>query len=155
MSISPELEAVHRLIIECHREYFEESPSINKVQKLCYYAEGYNLAEGRSLFPEGFEAWQRGPGIPTLQAKYRHLEWRAIDVVWDSPLDEAEGFQLVREVVASFGRYDGAELSTMTHSEPPWKEARGDIPENEGSRAPISKDAMRKHFSTKIFYYED
>ena len=155
MPISPELEAVHRLIIECHREYFGESPSINKVQKLCYYAEGFCLAEGHSLFPEDFEAWQRGPGIPNLQAKYQELEWRVIEVVWDSPLEEARGFQLVRELVASYGRYDGAELSAMTHEEPPWKNARGDIPESHGSRALISKSAMRNYFCTQIFHHED
>lgn len=144
MPMSPELEAVHRLIVECHREYFEESPSPAKVQKLCYYAQAFSLARGQDLFPEDFEAWQSGPGIPSLYAKYKDLQWRAIETEWSTPLEEAEGFDTVREVVAAYGRYDASALSTMSHRQTPWIDARKGIAENEGSREVINKASMRR-----------
>jgi uncharacterized phage-associated protein len=150
MQISPQLDAIHRLIIECHRNFFDDSPSPNKLQKLCYYAQGYCLAEGRELFPEDFEARQNGPTIPELQAKYGSLQWRPIEAHWDTPLEEVEGYQTVREVVAAFGRFDGAALSNMTHNEAPWLDARKGLPENLGSRDIISKGAMRKYFLSRL-----
>lgn len=48
--ISNELDKVQRTIINVHRELFDESPSPMKLQKLCYYAQGYALAEGEELF---------------------------------------------------------------------------------------------------------
>ncbi|WP_343641618.1 type II toxin-antitoxin system antitoxin SocA domain-containing protein [Roseateles sp.] len=150
--MSPELDAVHRLIVECHREYFEESPSPAKVQKLCYYAQGYSLAEGQELFPEDFEAWQRGPVVPALHAAYRDRPWQAIETTWDLPLREPASAVLVREVVAAYGRYDGAGLSNMTHRESPWRDARGALPENVGCRAVISKASMRSFFRAELLH---
>nr|WP_297532874.1 type II toxin-antitoxin system antitoxin SocA domain-containing protein [uncultured Roseateles sp.] len=150
MPISQQLEAVQRLIIECHRKYFDESPSPNKLQKLCYYAQGFCLAEGCELFPEDFEARQNGPTIAELHAKYGRLQWHAIDTQWGESLEEAPGYQTVREVVAAFGRFDGAALSNMTHNEAPWLDARKGLPENMGCRELISKGAMRKYFLTQL-----
>ncbi|MDH0863900.1 type II toxin-antitoxin system antitoxin SocA domain-containing protein [Mitsuaria sp. GD03876] len=148
MAISPQLDAVHRLIIECHREYFEESPSPAKVQKLCYYAQGYSLAKNRELFPDDFEAWQKGPVVADLYARYKDHAWRPIETRWETPLEEAAGFDLVREVVGAYGQYDAAALSNMTHLESPWIDARAGIPDNEGCQALIPKTSLQAFFRT-------
>lgn len=148
MPISPELEAVQRTIIEAHRDMFAESPSPMKLQKLCYYAQAYSLAEGGQLFPEDFQAWQHGPVVPELYAKYKDLQWRAIDAVM--PPANATVSDLVIEVVAAYGRFDGAALSNMTHREAPWVDARGDLPESEGSREVISKESIHAFFAAKL-----
>lgn len=148
MPISPELEAVQWSIIEAHREMFDESPSPMKLQKLCYYAQAYSLAEGQELFPEDFQAWQHGPVIPDLYTKYRDYQWRAIDV--ELPAATNASPELVDEVVAAYGRFDGAALSNMTHKEAPWVNARGDIQESDGSQELISKESMRTFFASKL-----
>lgn len=148
MPISPELDAVQRTIIEAHREMFGESPSPMKLQKLCYYAQAYSLAEGRELFPEDFQAWQHGPVVPDLYAKYRDYQWRAIDEELPQPTNDTT--DLVVDVVAAYGRFDGAALSNMTHREAPWVNARGGIPESDGSRKTIDKDSMRAFFAAKL-----
>lgn len=66
MSISQTLTNTANAIIVLHRDLFGESPSPMKLQKLCYYAQGYALAEGFELFPEDLQAWQHGPVIPEL-----------------------------------------------------------------------------------------
>ena len=148
MPISPELDAVQRAIIEAHRDMFDESPSPMKLQKLCYYAQAYSLAEGQELFPEDFQAWQHGPVVPDLYTKYREYQWRAIDE--DLPPLTNDTAEVVVEVVAAYGRFDGAALSNMTHKEAPWVNARGDIPESDGSRETIDKDSMRTYFAAKL-----
>jgi len=148
MAVSAKLDAVQSAIIEAHREMFDESPSPMKLQKLCYYAQAYSLAEGIELFPEEFQAWQHGPVVPELYAKYRDYQWRVIDV--ELPALAGVRPDIVNEVVAAYGRFDGAALSTMTHRELPWKDARGDLEESEGSQNLISKRSMRDFFVTKL-----
>ncbi len=148
MPISPELEAVERAIIEAHREMFDESPSPMKLQKLCYYAQAYSLAEGKALFPEDFQAWQHGPVVPDLYTKYKDYQWRAIDAELPSSTNASP--TLVASVVAAYGRFDGAALSNMTHKESPWMDARGDIPESDGSQKIISKESLQAFFVSKL-----
>lgn len=148
MPISPELEAVERAIIEAHREMFDESPSPMKLQKLCYYAQAYSLAEGKALFPEDFQAWQHGPVVPDLYTKYKDYQWRAIDAELPSSTNASP--TLVANVVAAYGRFDGAALSNMTHKESPWMDARGDIPESDGSQKIISKESLQAFFVSKL-----
>lgn len=152
MPMSRELDAAQRFIIVRHRELFDESPSPMKLQKLCYYGQGYLLAQGMNLFAEDFQAWQRGPVVPALYTRYRDYGWRPITE--DVPLEvgdvPAEMAAELADIIAAYGRYDGAALSTMTHRETPWLEARGDLSESEGSSAVISKDALRRFFVTKL-----
>ena len=117
MSLSQELNRVQKSIIYIHRELFDESPSPMKLQKLCYYAQGYSLAEGRELFPEDFQAWQHGPVVFELYASYKRYQWRQIsEEIGES---DQSHYEFLRDIVAAYGRYDGAALSTMTHRESP------------------------------------
>jgi len=150
MPISNNLEAVQKAILAIHREEFQESPSPMKLQKLCYYAQGFLLAEGKELFPEDFQAWQHGPVIPELYQKYRDYSWRAIDAAVDAGAVDAEMREIVVDIVKAYGRYDGAALSTMTHREAPWRDARGDLPESDGSTAVIPKESIQRFFAEKL-----
>lgn len=146
--ISQELERVQRTIINVHRQLFDESPSPMKLQKLCYYAQGYALAEGNQLFQEDFQAWQHGPVVYDLYDKYKEYKWHQIT----EEIEESDQtiFEYITDVVSAYGRYDGAALSTMTHRESPWLDARGDLDESQGSIAIITKDSMRDFFSAKL-----
>ncbi|MGY0562083.1 MAG: Panacea domain-containing protein [Paraglaciecola chathamensis] len=144
---SENLNHVANVIIDLHRELFEESPSPMKLQKLCYYAQGYALAEDKELFSEDFQAWQHGPVLYDLYSKYKSYQWRQITEEIKPANDSHREF--LQDIVAAFGRYDGAALSTMTHRESPWLDARGDLDESEGSTAIISKTALKDFFSKK------
>lgn len=148
MALSSELEAVSNVIINIHRELFGESPSPMKLQKLCYYAQGYALAESEELFSEDFQAWQHGPVVYELYSKFKHFKWRQIsdDI---EPVDIPQS-DFLTKIVAAYGRYDGAALSTMTHREAPWQDARGDLDESEGSTAPIPKEALKDFFESRL-----
>ncbi|MFF5261437.1 Panacea domain-containing protein [Actinomadura viridis] len=100
--------------------------SAMKLQKLCYYAYGYHLAwEERPLFPERFEAWANGPVSPRLYRCHRgRFQLNAGDIPGDpAALDEGEQ-ESVDMVLAGLGGYTAHQLSTMTHNEAPWVNAR-------------------------------
>ena len=148
MAISQELDTTQRAIIKVHRELFDESPTPMKLQKLCYYAQGYFLAlDNKQLFEEDFQAWQHGPVIPSLYTKYKDYQWRQITEAVDEHVDVSER---LRTIVHAYGRYDGAALSTMTHRESPWLNAREGVPETDGSSEVIPKESMRVFFAEKI-----
>ena len=146
--ISEDLDKVQRTIINVHRELFDESPSPMKLQKLCYYAQGYALAGGNQLFDEDFQAWQHGPVIYNLYNKYKDYKWRQIS----EEMGESDTTLLdfINDVVSAYGRYDGAALSTMTHRESPWIDARDGLDELQGSTALITKQSMSRFFAAKL-----
>jgi uncharacterized phage-associated protein len=146
--ISEELDKIQRTIINVHRELFDESPSPMKLQKLCYYTQGYSLVEGNELFSEDFQAWQHGPVVYDLYDKYREYKWCQIsEEVGES---DQSILDFIIDVVSAYGRYDGAALSTMTHRESPWLDARGGLDESQGSTAVISKESMQNFFAAKL-----
>lgn len=97
-----------------------------KLQKLCYYAYGYHLAwEGRPLFPEHFEAWANGPVSPYLYGRHRgRFQLNAGDIVGDPGTLDAGERESVDIVIANLGGMSAHDLSTMTHRELPWVNAR-------------------------------
>ena len=138
-------------ILILHRSIFQESPTPMKLQKLCYYAEGLYLAEkGDSLFAEGFEAWRLGPVCRALYSRFADYGWHAIELKVDEPNLGIEIDEHLLQVVRAYGQYDGAHLSTMTHRERPWIEARGNLAEDENSTAPIKKSVMREYFKSLV-----
>ena len=151
IGLSEQLENVSKAVIIIHREFFDESPSPMKLQKLCYYAQGYSLATGKELFPDDFQAWQHGPVVPELYQQYKHFQWRQITDEIELPNETFLGF--LRDIVSAYGRYDGAALSTMTHREQPWLETRGNLDELEGSTEVIPKDRLRAYFESKLKVY--
>jgi uncharacterized phage-associated protein len=97
-----------------------------QLQKLVYIAHGYSLAIlHRPLIKQSVEAWRYGPVIPDL---YRALRrYGAGDVTDTVPiitfdsLSETER-KLLSTVLDAYGRFSGAQLSTMTHKEDsPWR----------------------------------
>lgn len=140
-------------IIHYHREKYMESISPMKLQKLCYYAQGFYMAyhNNETLFDEDFEAWQHGPVIRELYREYRSYGWKPIDKEITATFDENDDEdKFLIEVVNSFGSYEGSTLSRMTHEETPWINARGNLPENEASTDPITKESLAEYFGQQI-----
>ncbi len=113
-----------------------------KLQKLCYYAQGFSLAiYGRPLFREDIQAWKYGPVIAELWRDYNTYGHNPIppptDV--DYNLYDKDTKELLNEVYEVYGQFSARKLRDMTHEEPPWKEADGGV---------ISTDSMKKYFKT-------
>lgn len=103
-----------------------------KLQKLLYYAQSWSLALHRKpLMDDFFARWTYGPVIPSLYHEFKDygareiLDYGGHIVVEEGELtrkrpivgtrDEAT-WALVDRIIKVYGRYSGAELSSMTHA---------------------------------------
>lgn len=125
-----------------------ESMTHKKLQKLCYYVQGWHMALlGEPLFEEDIEAWVHGPVCPTLYQDYKDYGWEEIPSEKNKS-DNISGrsLELIEEVLDIYGDFDGDELEGLSHEERPWKEARGDLKPLEPSNAKIDLGIMREYF---------
>ena len=135
---------VAKYIIEQHGAL-----SIWQLQKLCYYAQAWELAwTGDPLFDEDFQAWRNGPVCKELLAflddKYMidvsELQYGSSDNLTQGQKDDID------IVIRDYGDMQPYELRELSHSEDPWINARGGIPDNLNSETVIKKPDM-------AFYY--
>jgi uncharacterized phage-associated protein len=118
-----------------------------KLQKLMYYSQAWNLAfTNKALFGEEFEAWVHGPVIPSLFRRFKHLRWSPITEAVHPVTDDRLGSHL-NNVLATYGPATGGQLERLSHSESPWKDARGDLAPEMPSNAVISKDSIRNFYA--------
>ena len=125
-----------------------------KLQKLCYYAQAWHYTwTERRLIAEEFQAWRNGPVCPELFAAHSGLFM----------IDETELFQgdssaladderdSVDAVLGEYGNLEPYYLRALTHEESPWKDARGDLPEDANSQEEITLESMGKYYGSLIY----
>lgn len=135
-------------------QYFlsKESMSHKKLEKLCYYAQAWYLANhGEPLMQNMFEAWIHGPVSPDLYAKYKYYGWSDIPMQANNStkFNDVE-LDLLDKVYDTYGDYTADELESLTHKEQPWLNARKGYSPSEYSRNPISMKAMRNYYGERI-----
>jgi len=134
----------------CHTDRDSgESLTHLKLQKLVYYAQAWSLTIfNDQLFEEDFQAWTHGPVAYSLFNKFKNYGWDAIPIIEES-IDFPDHIEkLLQEVLDVYGKYGAKYLENLTHQEPPWNIARGDIPIEAASNAIISKKSMKEYYST-------
>ena len=120
-----------------------------KLQKLLYYAQGWNLAKrGTPLFEEEIQAWSHGPVVPTVYRAFRDFGSGDItldgDFDWDSV--DPETTQLLADVWSTYGVFGAWQLRNMTHDEPPWR----DHFTSDERFIEIPIPAIEKHFQSRL-----
>jgi uncharacterized phage-associated protein len=119
-----------------------------KLQKLCYYAQGFRLAlSGEPLYQEPIEAWTHGPVIPELYHAYKHHGSGAIELPtgFDVSILPADVRELLDEVYEVYGQYSAWKLRNMTHDEAPWMQAY-----QRGPSSVISTASLQEFFKTLV-----
>lgn len=132
----------------------KKSMTHKKLQKLCYYAQAWSMALfNHPLFAEDFQAWVHGPVAPALYPCYADYRWNQIP---QQPFDDSvfpdDALNILDAVYNTYGDFSGDQLESLTHSEEPWKKARGDLNPWESSTTPVSLDDMRVYYGKQ---YED
>lgn len=119
-----------------------------KLQKLCYYAQAWHCALlGIPLFTEEFQAWVHGPVSPSLYPKYADYKWNDIpQQFFDESCFSEKTLKVLRTVYNTYGSFTGDELERLTHSETPWKNARGDLEPWENCTEIITTDEMKIYY---------
>jgi uncharacterized phage-associated protein len=120
-----------------------------RLQKLLYYCQGWSLGLlGRPLFRQPLEAWTRGPVVAEVYERFKGTRdgitpERAGAATATLPAGEAA---IVEMVWREYACYTPGQLVEMTHSEPAWREARGDLAPTDHSSALLSSETMANHF---------
>ncbi|VTR96136.1 Putative phage-associated protein OS=Thiomonas sp. CB2 GN=THICB2_210003 PE=4 SV=1: DUF4065 [Gemmata massiliana] len=120
-----------------------------RLQKLLYYCQGWSLALlGRPLFRQSLQAWRHGPVVVEVYEKFQKTrDGLTPDRVGAcaAPLPASDS-ALVEMVWREYAKYTPEELCDMTHAEPAWVEAWGDLPPDSKSDAVISTKTMEQFF---------
>ena len=124
--------------------------STMKLQKLCYYAQAWSLVwDDTPLFDEDFSAWRNGPVCKPLfdvtRGKFSVTEE-------DEPGDIAKLSSVqkrtIDEVLKSYGDKDAQWLSSLSHMEKPWQEARGNDSFDDKSDRIVTKESMGWYYGS-------
>jgi len=121
--------------------------STMKLQKLCYYGQGWSLAwDGEPLFTEDVQAWANGPVCYELfkghRGQFSVSKWPK----GKSSRLSTDQKETLDAILDSYGQLTGQQLSEKSHGERPWLEARGGLTRGAASSAVISLDAMQDFF---------
>lgn len=133
----------------------KESMTHKKLQKLCYYSQAWSCALfDEPLFPNEIQAWVHGPVITEIYHIYADYKWRQIPQEdFDESILGDHARQILNAVYDAYGHLNGDQLEALTHSELPWKEARGDLDPWVSCTRAISTTTMKKYYGEK--YAED
>jgi uncharacterized phage-associated protein len=91
-----------------------------QLQKILYYAQGYNLGmSGEKLFEDPIMAWEHGPVVPTVYRHYRHYGNQKIFSPDHVTIpDDIQEF--IRLIVSEKGNLSASALRRATHEEMPY-----------------------------------
>jgi len=119
------------------------------LQKLLYYVQAWHLAvTDEPLFDDRIKAWKDGPVVPAVwHSRHDQASRRAIAQSPRIELDDLSS-NLIDVVLATYGQMSGDELRALTHVEEPWREARGDLPEDAPCREEIDRETMARFYRT-------
>lgn len=128
----------------------ENSITPLKLQKLCYYAQAWNLVwEDKPIFDEEFQAWPHGPANSALYSAYKKYRWTPIKKIkkFDQSVFDAKEIETLDEVWEAYGIFDGAYLEKLTHQETPWVSARDGVKDGAHCNNVISQESMLDYYS--------
>jgi uncharacterized phage-associated protein len=119
-----------------------------KLQKLLYYCEAASQAwYEEPLFDDIIEAWAGGPVVASFWNNHRY-ESPISSVPEGAPLNSERARNIADRIWNAYGTYNSGQLSSMTHVEEPWLEARqkGRARDGESARTPIDRMTMRRFY---------
>jgi uncharacterized phage-associated protein len=122
-----------------------------KLQKLVYYSQAWHLVwEEAPLFEDTIEAWANGPVVRSLYDRHRGYFSTATWNAGDARTLSDDERTTVDAVLQTYGPMSGADLSALTHREPPWREARAGLEDGERSNRQITPQAMAEYYGGLI-----
>lgn len=124
------------------------SMSAMKLQKLVYYAQAWSLVwDDAPLFNEKIQAWANGPVVYDLYENHRG-DFMVTEWPWGDPaaLTPVQA-ETVKAVLDAYGQFSARQLSHLTHSESPWRDARAGLPDTARSSAIISPEALVHYYA--------
>ncbi|MGX5592199.1 Panacea domain-containing protein [Bacillus cereus] len=140
---------VAKYLINQSRPGTQENITNLKLQKLLYYAQGFNLAiKEKALFEEDIEAWVHGPVVPEVYSEFKDYTYNDINGIYDEKeiVLTKEEIDLLDNMWNIFQSYSGKVLEEMTHNEEPWINARNGLGVLDYSNHVIEKTIIQQYF---------
>lgn len=147
-----------------HHENKGDFISNKKLQKLLYYLEAWSLVYFGSMIEDDFEAWVHGPVIPNVYGSFKHFG--ASPIIMDFPKEtslsdklieyekvfgiDKEKKELIETVLLKYGAMSSFQLELLSHSEPPWLSARGNLPAHVSCAVKIDKELMKNYYKSLL-----
>lgn len=132
--------AVAKLFNELHVKKHGYAKDQMKMHKMMYFSQRESLMISNSpLFDEDFEAWKYGPVLVTVRNEYQtgHMFSGKYETLAD---DERS---LVESVFNRYDEYNSWQLSTLSHAERSWLQARKGLADGEAGNRKMSLSAMK------------
>lgn len=118
-----------------------------KLNKLLYFAQGYNLALlDKPLFNDVIEAWQYGPVIKNVYQSFNNKE-NISQTYGTFSLNAFDGWtiKLLLAVIDDYGKYSSSKLIEITHKKnSPWGNVYSPNKNNI-----ISQESIKSYFKNK------
>lgn len=147
------LEIANYFIKSSQRTGVELTPM--KLIKLCYIAHGWCLGlYGKELLDEAVQAWQYGPVITSVYHMFKHYGNNQITEMvrqgGSYPLPNPEINPLLDKIWEIYGKYNGVQLSTMTHQpNTPWDIMWNQRNGRNSQSTIIPNDLIKSHYREK------
>ena len=110
------------------------------MHKMMYLSQRESLMiTDNPLFNDSFEAWKFGPVLRNVRNEYKY--GRMFKSVNETLTDEEK--ELVSSVFERYDSFDAWDLSSLSHEEFSWKQAREGLAPNENGTQKLSLQAMR------------
>jgi len=138
-----------------------EELTVLKLVKLVYISHGWYLAwKDKDLLSHAVEAWQYGPVIPVVYHRFKvfgdsQIKEFADDVralhFYVPQVDDVEVLEFLNGIWKEYKKYNGLQLSTLTHLKgTPWDIVYND-PINKGKKGVIIPNSLiKKHYLEKL-----
>lgn len=132
----------------------EDDLSLLKLQKLLFYIQAWYLAlKGVPLFAGRFQAWVHGPVSREIYDRFSRSKMLYSSLDSDDVRDNFDASVLpaavrthIKDVLDVYGKYTGNQLEELSHSEKPWKAARGNCKPSERCETEIDEKIMAKFY---------
>lgn len=120
-----------------------------KLQKLVYYAQAWHCVwEDVPLFNSKIQAWANGPVCRELYDAHKgQFSVNSIKGGKSEQLRKSEK-ETIDGIVEYYNKYNGQQLSDLTHRETPWKKARKGLALDERGEAEITLESMNEYYSS-------
>ena len=123
-----------------------------KLQKLLYYCQAWHLTIfDERLIDENVEAWAHGPVFSSQYTRFAYIprneQIKPKTINLSIPQFNDKSKELLEEVLRTYGEHSASYLENLTHSETPWRTARGGLQPYERSNNVIEDKVMIDFYS--------
>lgn len=132
--------AVAKFLNELHFKKHDCAMDQMKMHKMMYFSQRESLmVSSNPLFDDEFQAWKYGPVLVSVRNEYQtgHMFSGKYRLLKDNEKD------LVESVFNRYDEYGSWQLSTLSHAEHAWLQARKGLADGESGNRKMSLSAMK------------